>query len=145
MNPGCFGQGLTINMAKANNSNYWNYNPRLKKFASDNRRNMTKAEACLWKYVIGGRQLLGYRFNRQRPVGTYIADFMCKELMLIVEVDWVTHQFEEVSSKDRIRENELKEMGFSIIRFVDDDVLSDLENIRLTLLAYVERRLEDRE
>lgn len=62
-------------MEKADKSNYWNYNPRLKVLASQNRKNMTKAEACLWKYVLGARKLMGYRFNRQRPVGHYIADF----------------------------------------------------------------------
>ena len=45
---------------------------------------MTKAEACLWKYVLGSRQMKGYQFRRQRPVLNYIADFMCKELLLAV-------------------------------------------------------------
>lgn len=87
-------------MEKANNDNFWNYNPNLKSFARSNRKDMTKAETCLWKYLLGSRRLLGYRFNRQRPIGNYIADFMCKELMLIVEVDGLTHQFEEVAEND---------------------------------------------
>src|SRR5690554_5475367 len=55
-------------MKEANKSNFWKYNPELNSFAKQNRRNMTKAEACLWKYLLGGRQLMGYMFNRQRPV-----------------------------------------------------------------------------
>lgn len=94
-------------MKKANKSNHWDYNVKLRSLASVNRTNMTKSEACLWKYVLGRRQLMGYRFNRQRPVGNYIADFLCKELMLIVEVDGLTHQFEEVSEKDDMREKAL--------------------------------------
>lgn len=74
-------------MEEANNENLWHYSPNLKSFARSNRKDMTKAEACLWKYVLGRRQLLGYLFNRQRPLGNYIADFMCKEITLIVEVD----------------------------------------------------------
>lgn len=57
---------------------------------------MTKAEACLWKYVLSSGKLKGYKFKRQRPVLQYIADFMCPDLMLIIEVDGITHLDEEV-------------------------------------------------
>jgi very-short-patch-repair endonuclease len=125
-------------MDKADTSNNWNYNPKLRGFAKHNRENMTKAEACLWKYVIGRRQFMGYRFNRQKPIGGYIVDFLCKELRLIIEVDGLTHQFEEVAKKDIIREEELKAMGFTIIRFEGSDVLNDIANVERTLLHYVE-------
>ncbi|WP_028296308.1 endonuclease domain-containing protein [Olivibacter sitiensis] len=126
-------------MEEANNHNLWNYNPNLRSFARSNRKNMTKAEACLWKYVLGGRRLLGYRFNRQRPVGNYIADFMCKELMLIIEVDGLTHQFEEVAENDTRREQALKAMGFTVIRFTDVEVLHDMGNVERTLVNYIEK------
>ena len=84
------------------------YNKRLKSFANTNRKEMTKAEACLWKYVLGNRQMLGYQFRRQRPILEYIADFMCKELMLIIEVDGLTHQWEEVAENDGRRQKGLK-------------------------------------
>ncbi|NGF56963.1 endonuclease domain-containing protein [Parapedobacter sp. SGR-10] len=125
-------------MEKANNSNHWNYNPTLRTFATRNRRDMTKAEACIWKYLLSGRRLMGYRFNRQRPIGNYIADFLCKELMLIIEVDGLTHQFEEVYRKDRAREQVLQEMGFTIIRFDDKEVLQDIANVERTLIHYIE-------
>ena len=64
---------------------------------------MTKAEACLWRYVLRARKMKGYSFRRQRPVLHYIADFMCKELKLIIEVDGITHQFEETIKYDKIR------------------------------------------
>lgn len=99
---------------------------------------MTKAEACLWKYLLGGRRFMGYRFYRQRPVGNYIADFLCKELMLIVEVDGLSHQFEEISKKDESRENDLKAMGFMIIRFDDEEVLKDIANVERTLIDYIQ-------
>jgi very-short-patch-repair endonuclease len=56
------------------------YNKNLQPFANKLRKNITKAEACLWKYVLKAKQLKGYQFRRQRPVLNYIADFMCKEL-----------------------------------------------------------------
>lgn len=71
------------------------YNKKLQPYASKNRKQMTKAEACLWKYVLKAK-MTGYTFNRQRPVLNYIADFMCKEKKLIIEVDGITHTFEEV-------------------------------------------------
>jgi len=125
-------------MKKADSSNHWNYNLKLKNFARSNRKDMTKAEACLWKYLLSGRQLMGYRFNRQRPVGNYIADFLCKELMLIIEVDGITHQFEEVNKKDIVREKALKEIGFTIIRFDDNEVLCDMANVERTLIHHIE-------
>jgi very-short-patch-repair endonuclease len=51
----------------------------------------------------------GYRFTRQRPVMNYIADFMCKELMLVIEVDGLTHDFKDVQDKDATNKKTLKE------------------------------------
>ncbi|MCW3076617.1 MAG: hypothetical protein JWO32_1226, partial [Bacteroidetes bacterium] len=56
----------------------------------ENRSQMTKSEVCLWKYAFRAKQM-GYTFNRQQPVLNYIADFMCNELKLIIEVDGYTH------------------------------------------------------
>jgi very-short-patch-repair endonuclease len=72
-----------------------NYNKSLNKFASQLRKKMTKSESCLWKYVLRAGQMKGYTFNRQRPVLNYIADFMCKELMIIIELDGVSHHSED--------------------------------------------------
>jgi len=71
---------------KYNYSNH-NYNKNLQPYANKLRKEMTKAEACLWKYVLKAKQLRGYQFRRQRPALNYIADFVCMELMLIIEVD----------------------------------------------------------
>ncbi len=71
----------------------------------------------------------GYQFRRQRPVLNYIADFMCKELMLIIEVDGITHQWEEIAENDKIREDALTAMGFTVMRFNDDDVLTAINGV----------------
>ena len=99
---------------------------------------MTKAEACLWKYILKARKLKGYQFRRQRPVLNYIADFMCMDLMLVIEVDGITHWDEEVVKKDEIRQKKLEEIGFTVIRFDDNDVLHDIENVERVLLGFVE-------
>ena len=105
------------------------YNNNLQPLAASLRKNMTKAEACLWKYVLKGRQLNGYPFRRQRPVLQYIADFLCKELMLIIEVDGLTHDSEEAIFKDEQRENDLKKAGFKVVRFTDTEVLANIAGV----------------
>jgi len=90
---------------------------------------MTKAEACLWKYALKGRRLNGLQFRRQRPVLHYIADFMCQELKLIIEVDGWTHTLGEVADNDAKRQKDLEEAGFVVIRFCDDEVLQDINGV----------------
>ena len=126
-------------MINADSTNLWHYNKRLRRFANENRKEMTKAEACLWKYVLSKRQIAGYLFRRQRPVLNYIADFMCKELMLIIEVDGLTHQWEEVAENDERREQALEGVGFTILRFDDDDVLQHIDSVEDDIRAYIEK------
>jgi very-short-patch-repair endonuclease len=132
-------------MESANKNNFFHYNSKLKSFAKENRKEMTKAEACLWKYVLSSKQMMGYQFKRQRSFLDYIADFMCKELMLIIEVDGITHQNEEVYDKDKIREEALRRIGFNIIRFSDSEVLEDIHNVFRGLEAYVFNYQEGKE
>jgi len=94
---------------------------------------MTKAEACLWKYVLKARLMKGYQFRRERPVLNYIADFMCQELKLIIEVDGITHHFEENYLHDLKRQKDLEELGFKVVRFMDNDVLGNIEGVKLEL------------
>lgn len=125
-------------MQKAIPTNNHHYNKILQPYANKLRKDMTKAEACLWKYVLRARKLEGYQFRRQRPVLKFIADFMCKEMMLIIEVDGITHWDEEVIKKDKIRQKKLEDIGYTVLRFTDDEVLHDIENVERTLLGFVE-------
>ena len=114
------------------------YNKNLKPYANKLRRSMTKAEACLWKYVLKARLMKGYQFRRQRPVQYYIADFMCKKLKLIVEVDGITHHFEKNYLHDLKRQADLESLGFKVIRFLDADILGNIEGVKLELERVVE-------
>ena len=98
---------------------------------------MTKAEACLWKYILQGRHMEGYQFRRQRPVMNYIADFMCKELMLIIEVDGITHEYAETAEKDVIRQKELESAGFTVLRYSDDEVLEDINSVYRSIEGWI--------
>ena len=113
------------------------YNKNLKKFARENRKQMTVAETIVWENVLRRKQLYGLKFLRQRPVDIYIADFMCKEINLIIEIDGLTHSFKEVNDNDKIRENRLKELGFTIIRFEDYEVRNEIDNVLRVLEKFL--------
>jgi len=132
-----FNSAFYLVMGRANSSNLWHYNKALRAYSSSNRKTMTRAEACLWKYSLSKRQMEGYQFLRQRPVLSYIADFMCKELMLIIEVDGITHQWEEVALNDFKREQDLKGIGFTVLRFDDNDVLNHIDDVSYRIRDYI--------
>eukprot|EP01136_Pigoraptor_vietnamica_P005249 Opistho-1_new@36581 len=117
--------------------NHHQYNKSLREFANEKRNEMTKAEACLWKYALSRKQM-GYSFNRQRPVLNFIADFLCKELDLIIEVDGYSHLLEENYEKDVVRQTKLEEAGFTVIRFKDSEVLNDIKYVRTVILNVME-------
>ncbi|WP_460687525.1 endonuclease domain-containing protein [Niabella aquatica] len=118
------------------------YNKTLQPYANRLRKEMTKAEACLWKYILRARQLKGYSFHRQRPVMKYIADFMCKELMLIIEVDGITHHSEEALKKDDIRQKELESAGFTVLRFDDNQILNNISNVHAFLSDWIDEKIK---
>lgn len=119
-----------------NSSNLY-YNKKLKEYARRLRKQATKAEVKLWNEVLRGRQLHGYTFLRQRPVLFFIADFMCKDLMLIIEVDGYTHEWEEQWVLDQKRQKELEELGFSFLRFTDEEILEDIRNVERVIETWV--------
>ncbi len=68
----------------------------------------------------------------------YIADFMCKELMLIIEVDGITHQDERVMKNDKIRQRRLEEYGFTVLRFTNNEVLRQMEGVKMFLENWID-------
>lgn len=93
-----------------NNTNFY-YNKSLKQIARRLRKESTMAEVKLWNEVLRGGQIHELTFLRQRPVLNYIVDFMCKELMLIVEVDGFSHEWAKQWEMDKNREKNLKMLG----------------------------------
>lgn len=124
---------------KPEKKNYYLYNKDLQPYANQLRKSMTKAEACLWKYVLRAGGLKGYSFRRQRPVLDYIADFLCKELKLIIEVDGITHGWEEAIDKDRERQLALERAGFTVLRFSDEEVLRGINGVKEKLEWWIEK------
>jgi very-short-patch-repair endonuclease len=104
------------------------YNPKLQALARALRMNMTLSEVLLWN-ELKQKQLLAYDFDRQRPIGEYIVDFYCKDLMLAIEVDGESHDTEEAQLKDRKRQNALEAMGVRFLRFSDLDVKNNIRGV----------------
>ena len=92
------------------------YNPKRKEFAKKLRKTMTFSEVKVWNELKNG-QLMGYDFDRQRAIGNYIVDFYCKDLLLALEIDGITHQDERAIFKDGIRQKELEMLGVTFLRF----------------------------
>jgi len=107
--------------------------PAKRRFARLMRREPTEAEDRLWQ-ELRGRRLDGIKFRRQVPVGRFVADFICADAGLIVEIDGSQHAD---SYHDRERDAELKARGFRVLRFWNDDVLKDLNAVCDTIIAYV--------
>ena len=107
--------------------------PVKRSFARSLRREMTEAENKLW-HELRDRRLDRTKFRRQIPFGKYIADFVCLEAGLIIEIDGSQHA---ESESDRIRKAELEARGFRVLRFWNDDVLKDLNAVCDTIIAYV--------
>ena len=106
------------------------YNKKLGNRANSLRKDMTKSEVCLWKYVLSSGQMKKYVFRRQRPVLNYIADFYCQPLKLIIEVDGITHHDAHSVKYDRKREDQLINAGFKVLRFSAADVLRRISIVR---------------
>ncbi len=100
----------------------------LREIQMDQRKNPTVAESFLWK-AIRGKNIEGYKFRRQHIIGHYIADFVCLEPRLIVEVDGRIHQLPENKEHDEIRTSHLNDLGFAVIRFTNEEVLNDIVSV----------------
>jgi very-short-patch-repair endonuclease len=109
-----------------------NYNIKLKPIADNLKKEMTKAEACLWKYILKGSKTK-YKFRRQRTIDKYIVDFVCLELNLIIEVDGESHNHIEIAQNDIIRQSRLENLGFRVIRFTDDEILKELSSVGIII------------
>jgi len=100
----------------------------LKEFAFKMRNEPTDAEKLLW-YVLSGKKLDGYKIRRQHIIGNYITDFICLKTNLIIEIDGSIHQLPENKVSDKERTKWLEEEGFRVIRFTNNEVLSNLDEV----------------
>ncbi|NCR53006.1 MAG: endonuclease domain-containing protein [Microcystis aeruginosa L211-07] len=108
------------------NHHHLPYNPKLVERAKELRKNMTKAERKLWYEYLKNFQ---YRVHRQRPIDQFIVDFYCPELKLVIEIDGDSHNSEDAQSHDLERTQILAGYGLTVIRFTNQEVLSNFEGV----------------
>lgn len=113
--------------------------------AKQMRKNPTEAESVLWQLVSGGQ--LGVKFRRQHVIGDYIADFVCLEKNLIIEIDGGYHEDSEQQMEDNLRSTALKEYGFAILRVRNEEVLCNTEALlrKLKLALWLAEKVPLRE
>ena len=105
------------------------------------RRNETKAEKLLWE-KLRNNQLEGLKFRRQHPVNIYIADFYCHKFKLIIELDGDYHNQEEQKQKDEVRTEVLGLNDLKIIRFKNEEVEQDINQVLTTIKNKIEQLKE---
>ena len=94
--------------------------------AKNLRKNLTDAEKLLWR-KLRAKQIEGLRFRRQQPIGNYIVDFVCFEKLVVLEVDGGQHA--EAADQDRKRDEWLKNQGFTVLRFWNNQVLRNIAGV----------------
>jgi cyclase len=116
-------------------------NPLVFKLAKDLRKNMTHAEKVLWSNLKANFE--GLKFRRQHPLGIYVADFYCHRLKLIIEVDGNIHDKKEIKTYDIERENNLMNEGYTVIRFTNKQVLSEIEFVLSTIKSQTQNSVSN--
>jgi very-short-patch-repair endonuclease len=102
--------------------------------ATEMRRNPTEPEKRLWRALSNG-QLQGHKFRRQAVIGPYIADFLCPQRALIVEVDGDTHD----ATYDDRRDAALADRGFRVLRFTNPEVMTNLDGVLQAILGALDQ------
>ena len=108
----------------------------LKEFARKNKNNLTPAEEMLWNQLR--KNDMGVKFRRQHIIGDYIVDFVCLKKWLVIEVDGKYHDTTEQQESDDIRTEYLAGLGFSVIRFTNEEILNDMDAVLKVIEQYIE-------
>jgi very-short-patch-repair endonuclease len=107
-------------------------------FAKTLRKRFTDTERLLWKH-LRAKQIEGYKFRRQEPIGSYIVDFVCQEKKIVIEVDGGQHSVER--ERDIARDRWLKEQGYKVLRFWNNEVLTNINGVLEVIRKTVEHPL----
>ncbi|MDD4924168.1 MAG: endonuclease domain-containing protein [Dehalococcoidales bacterium] len=104
------------------------YKEKLKKPSRQLRHDMTDTERYLWS-KLKMRQLNGYQFYRQKPIGNYIVDFYCPALKLVIEVDGSQHFYNDGLEHDKERDAYINSLGLKVLRFTNVEVLKNMQGV----------------
>ena len=117
------------------------YDGRLKEHARMLRKSMTKQEIILWSR-LRGRQILGIKFLRQKPFGSYILDFYAPQIKLAIELDGSQHYEETNSNHDQQRDCNLARNGIATLRYSNNDINFNLKSVLEDIYIKVQYRIK---
>ena len=109
-------------------------NVEIANYAHEMRRNPTEPEKRLWR-ALSNRQLDGHKFRRQARISPFIADFLCPQKALVVEVDGETHDVDT----DRGRDMALGRMGYRVLHVTNADVMRNIEGVLTAILCALDQ------
>jgi len=108
--------------------------------ARENRQWPTGAEKVLWLHLRKHRAE-GWHWRRQHPIGEFIVDFCCPMAGLVVELDGDCHEEPEAQGYDSWRQGLLEEMGWTVLRFRNEEVLAEPGEVRERIVAFIAEKL----
>jgi very-short-patch-repair endonuclease len=117
------------------------YNPKLKQSARELRKHSTLSEVLLWQQ-LKGKKMLSFDFDRQKPIGNYIVNFFCSDLMLAIEIDGASHSVK--GEQDVVRQKSLEEKGFHFLRFEDKAVKRDMKSVLDCIQRWIEMQINEK-
>ncbi|TAL62843.1 MAG: endonuclease domain-containing protein [Bacteroidetes bacterium] len=101
------------------------------------RRDSTPAEKLLWR-VLRSRNIEGYKFRRQHAIAGYVVDFYCSSGNLAIEIDGDIHELDQIKVYDKEREGKIKNMGVTVMRFKNEDVFGNLEEVINKIISHLQ-------
>jgi imidazole glycerol-phosphate synthase subunit HisF len=105
------------------------------------RRSMTHAETILWMHLKKG--IKGMNVRRQHPIGIYVADLYCHKIKLIVETDGPVHDRKETKENDAEGQMNLKNSGYKVLRFINDEITKNIESVLLSIESKADLLLQN--
>lgn len=122
---------------------FYDASNRLFEYAIINRQNATEAEDFLWER-LKNKQLEGFKFRRQHPLGRFILDFYCHSAKLAIEIDGDYHNKPLQKEYDDFRTEAVETVNIQVIRFTNEAVLTGIENVLAEILKVLKERTEEK-
>jgi len=114
------------------------YKKNLKRISQRLRCNATDAEVIFWS-KIRNKQVEGFQFYRQKPIGAYVVDFYCYKAKLVIELDGGQHFEPEHQKQDEKRDEYLKSLGLTVLRFNNLDIYNNLDGVMSVVFEFLKR------
>jgi len=116
---------------------FYNADPLIFENARELRNKLTPAEQIFWLRLK--EKFPEYKFRRQHPISIYIADFYCHKLKLVIEIDGPIHDSEEAKLNDEKRQNDLENLDLTVIRFTNEQIKNDIEDVIKIISSLIEK------